>query len=92
MTKSNLESIRDAKGLGNITAKYRWFAIVYLIFMFIAFPGFVFALSLAGQVPMLAPSVRGNILSRETTPTPTRGVNVEVKTELLCIIIVIPEI
>ena len=48
-----------AKGLGNITAKYRWFAIVYLIFMFIAFPGFVFALSLAGTIVF---SVIGSVL------------------------------
>ena len=35
-----------AKGLGEITAKYRWFAILYLIVMFFLLPGFVFLLSL----------------------------------------------
>lgn len=40
--------IRMAKGLGNITAKYRWFAVFYLIMMFFVFPGIVFGLSLAG--------------------------------------------
>ena len=39
-----------AKRLGNITAKYRWFSIVYLLFMFIVLPCVVFALSLAGTI------------------------------------------
>ncbi len=50
-----------AKGLGNITAKYRWFAIFYLIVMFFLFPAAVFGLSYAGWkvlagvgVPILA--------------------------------------
>ncbi|KAF2352166.1 Sodium-dependent phosphate transport protein [Trinorchestia longiramus] len=38
------------KKLGNITAMYRWFAIVYLIGMFFLMPGFVFLLSLGGSV------------------------------------------
>ncbi|XP_071941608.1 sodium-dependent phosphate transport protein 2B-like [Antedon mediterranea] len=42
--------VKLAKGLGNTTAVYRWFAIVYLICMFFLLPGFVFALSLAGIV------------------------------------------
>ena len=41
-------------------------------------------------VPMLLPKVRGNILSSEITPIPTRGVNAEVNTLLLCTSIVIP--
>ncbi|XP_043829136.1 sodium-dependent phosphate transport protein 2B-like isoform X2 [Dromiciops gliroides] len=40
--------IRLAKGLGNITATYRWFAIFYLIFCFFLVPLTVFGLSLAG--------------------------------------------
>ena len=37
-----------AKFLGNTTAIYRWFPIFYLVFMFLIFPLFVFALSLGG--------------------------------------------
>ncbi|KAI3353263.1 hypothetical protein L3Q82_019807, partial [Scortum barcoo] len=40
--------IRLAKGLGNITASYRWFAAVYIICCFFILPVFVFSLSLAG--------------------------------------------
>uniref|UniRef100_A0A8C5XYD1 Sodium-dependent phosphate transport protein 2B n=1 Tax=Microcebus murinus TaxID=30608 RepID=A0A8C5XYD1_MICMU len=40
--------IRLAKGLGNISAKYRWFAVLYLIFFFFLIPLAVFGLSLAG--------------------------------------------
>ncbi|GLD66383.1 sodium-dependent phosphate transport protein 2B-like isoform X1, partial [Lates japonicus] len=40
--------IRLAKGLGNITATYRWFAAVYIICCFFLLPVFVFSLSLAG--------------------------------------------
>uniref|UniRef100_A0A3B5AA09 Sodium-dependent phosphate transport protein 2B-like n=1 Tax=Stegastes partitus TaxID=144197 RepID=A0A3B5AA09_9TELE len=40
--------IRLAKGLGSITAKYRWFAAVYIICCFFILPLFVFSLSLAG--------------------------------------------
>uniref|UniRef100_A0A4X2KAZ1 Sodium-dependent phosphate transport protein 2B n=1 Tax=Vombatus ursinus TaxID=29139 RepID=A0A4X2KAZ1_VOMUR len=40
--------IRLARGLGNITANYRWFAIFYLIFCFLLTPLAVFGLSLAG--------------------------------------------
>ena len=38
--------IHLAKGLGNTTAKYRWFAIFYLIVMFFLLPLLVFGLSL----------------------------------------------
>ncbi|XP_075901754.1 sodium-dependent phosphate transport protein 2B-like [Nelusetta ayraudi] len=37
-----------ARGLGNRTAKYRWFAILYLILCFLVFPLTVFGLSMAG--------------------------------------------
>lgn len=40
--------IRMAKGLGNVTASYRWFAAVYIIFCFFVLPLLVFSLSLAG--------------------------------------------
>lgn len=40
--------IRLAKGLGSITAKYRWFAAVYIICCFFIIPLFVFGLSVAG--------------------------------------------
>ncbi|XP_053182585.1 solute carrier family 34 member 2a [Scomber japonicus] len=40
--------IRLAKGLGDITASYRWFAAVYIISCFFILPLFVFSLSLAG--------------------------------------------
>lgn len=37
-----------AKFLGDTTAKYRWFAIAYLVLMFFFLPGIVLGLSLAG--------------------------------------------
>lgn len=37
-----------AKKLGNTTANYRWFAVLYLIVSFLLFPAAVFGLSLAG--------------------------------------------
>uniref|UniRef100_A0AAR2L697 Sodium-dependent phosphate transport protein 2B n=1 Tax=Pygocentrus nattereri TaxID=42514 RepID=A0AAR2L697_PYGNA len=40
--------IRLAKALGDRTAKYRWFAIVYLILCFFVLPVLVLGLSLAG--------------------------------------------
>lgn len=40
--------IRLAKGLGNVTASYRWFAVVYITLCFFLLPLFVFSLSLAG--------------------------------------------
>ncbi|GFO40645.1 sodium-dependent phosphate transport protein 2a [Plakobranchus ocellatus] len=42
--------IDTAKYLGRTTAYYRWFAIAYLVCMFILFPGFFFVLSLAGKL------------------------------------------
>ena len=41
-----------AQGLGNITAQYRWFAALYLVFAFFLIPLFVFALSFAGLTVM----------------------------------------
>lgn len=40
--------IRLARGLGNRTAKYRWFAGLYLLLCFLVLPVSVFGLSLAG--------------------------------------------
>jgi solute carrier family 34 (sodium-dependent phosphate cotransporter) len=37
-----------AKKLGEITGRYRWFAVVYIILAFFLIPLIVFALSLAG--------------------------------------------
>lgn len=39
-----------AKQLGKTTAKYRWFAGVYLLFFFLILPLIIFALSLAGHL------------------------------------------
>ena len=39
-----------AKFLGNTTAKYRWFAPVYIAFFFFLIPGSIFALSVAGRI------------------------------------------
>lgn len=40
--------IRLAKGLGDRTAKYRWFAVVYLVLCFFLIPLTVLGLSIAG--------------------------------------------
>lgn len=40
--------IHMAKALGEHTARYRWFAILYLIICFLLFPSLVFGLSMAG--------------------------------------------
>ena len=37
-----------ARGLGNVTASYRWFAVAYLLGMFLILPAMVFGLSMAG--------------------------------------------
>ncbi len=42
-----------AKFLGNETAKYRWFAILYLVGMFFLLPGIVLGLSIAGTIALL---------------------------------------
>lgn len=46
--------IKMAMFLGNETAKYRWFALVYLILMFFCLPAFVFGLSIAGWYVLVA--------------------------------------
>lgn len=40
--------IRMARVLGNRTAKYRWFAVLYLLLCFLLLPSLVLGLSLAG--------------------------------------------
>ncbi|XP_035989935.1 sodium-dependent phosphate transport protein 2A-like [Fundulus heteroclitus] len=40
--------IRMACALGKHTARYRWFAVLYLLLCFLLFPSVVFALSMAG--------------------------------------------
>jgi len=40
--------IRLAKKLGDTTAKYRWFAVVYIIASFFLIPLIIFSISLAG--------------------------------------------
>merc|ERR1712183_1164872 len=44
--------ISIARVLGNITSQYRWFAIIYLCFMFFIFPITMFGLSMAGPIPL----------------------------------------
>ena len=46
--------IATAKKLGNTTAKYRWFAVVYVITVFFLLPALFFGLSLAGWQIMVA--------------------------------------
>ncbi|EDV27838.1 uncharacterized protein TRIADDRAFT_21879, partial [Trichoplax adhaerens] len=46
--------IKLAKFMGNTTAKYRWFAVAYLVFMFFIIPGAILGLSLAGWYVLLA--------------------------------------
>uniref|UniRef100_A0A672I5H2 Sodium-dependent phosphate transport protein 2A n=1 Tax=Salarias fasciatus TaxID=181472 RepID=A0A672I5H2_SALFA len=40
--------IRMARALGSHTARYRWFAVLYLLLCFLLLPSLVFALSMAG--------------------------------------------
>lgn len=49
--------IRLARGLGNSTAKYRWFAVLYLILCFLVFPLAVFGLSMAGWIVLVSVGV-----------------------------------
>ena len=41
-----------ARSLGNLTAKYRWFAGFYLVSMFFLLPAIIFLLSLAGPIAL----------------------------------------
>lgn len=43
-----------AKMLGNITAKYRWFAVFYLLTMFGCLPLLIFGLSIAGPIVFMS--------------------------------------
>lgn len=45
--------IRMAKALGNRTAKYRWFAVLYLLVCFLLLPSLVFGISMAGWQAMV---------------------------------------
>uniref|UniRef100_A0A3B5AC33 Sodium-dependent phosphate transport protein 2B n=1 Tax=Stegastes partitus TaxID=144197 RepID=A0A3B5AC33_9TELE len=49
--------IRLARGLGNRTAKYRWFAALYLILCFLVLPLSILGLSLAGWKVMVGVGV-----------------------------------
>ncbi|XP_027692415.1 sodium-dependent phosphate transport protein 2B-like [Vombatus ursinus] len=49
--------IHLARGLGNITATYRWFAIFYLVSCFFLFPLIVFGLALAGWAMLVGVGV-----------------------------------
>uniref|UniRef100_A0A2K5DLW0 Sodium-dependent phosphate transport protein 2A n=1 Tax=Aotus nancymaae TaxID=37293 RepID=A0A2K5DLW0_AOTNA len=44
--------IRMAKALGKCTAKYRWFAVLYLLVCFLLLPSLVFGISMAGWQAM----------------------------------------
>merc|ERR1719402_1864885 len=44
--------ISIARVLGNTTAQYRWFAVVYLCFMFFIFPMTMFTVSMMGTIPL----------------------------------------
>lgn len=46
--------IQGAKFLGTQTAKYRWFAVMYLVFAFFLFPAAGFALSVASWIALAA--------------------------------------
>ncbi|KAF1486710.1 Sodium-dependent phosphate transport protein 2A, partial [Pygoscelis antarcticus] len=45
--------IRMAKALGERTAKYRWFAVLYLIICFLLLPSLIFGISMAGWQALL---------------------------------------
>ena len=56
--------IKLAKFLGTTTATYRWFAILYIIAMFLLLPLSVFALSMAGKIPSICvAAILGTIVS-----------------------------
>merc|ERR1719234_2390336 len=46
--------ISIARVLGNTTAQYRWFAVVYLCFMFFIFPLTMFGLSMCGSMVVIS--------------------------------------
>ena len=43
-----------ARRLGEITSKYRWFSVLYLLLMFFIFPAIIFGLSLAGAAVLFS--------------------------------------
>ncbi|KAH3699565.1 hypothetical protein DPMN_074523 [Dreissena polymorpha] len=43
--------IRCAKFLGSVTSKYRWFAMAYILMVFLLIPAAIFAISVAGFIP-----------------------------------------
>jgi sodium-dependent phosphate cotransporter len=49
--------ISAAKAMGNTTAKYRWFAVVYIILTFFLFPAAVFGLSLISKWALIGVGV-----------------------------------
>ena len=49
--------IRLAKFLGTVTARYRWFAVLYIIMMFLLVPLSVFGISMAGTIPSICVGV-----------------------------------
>ncbi|EPY77871.1 Renal sodium-dependent phosphate transport protein 2 isoform 5-like protein [Camelus ferus] len=49
--------IRMAKALGKRTAKYRWFAVLYLLLCFLLLPSLVFGISMAGWWAMVGVGV-----------------------------------
>merc|ERR1740129_1757859 len=51
-----------ARVLGDTTAKYRWFAVFYLVSMFFLFPIFIFCISLAGPVALFSVLVPSFVL------------------------------
>ena len=49
--------IKMAKGLGNTTAEYRWFAIFYIFLIFFIVPGIIFGLSVASWKALVGVAV-----------------------------------
>ncbi|CAL8265939.1 unnamed protein product [Merluccius merluccius] len=49
--------IRMAGALGRCTARYRWFAVLYILLCFLLIPSLVFALSMAGWRVMVGVSI-----------------------------------
>ncbi|KAJ3589478.1 hypothetical protein NHX12_010323 [Muraenolepis orangiensis] len=49
--------IRMARALGRCTARYRWFAVLYLLLCFLLFPSLIFGLSMAGWRVMVGVAI-----------------------------------
>lgn len=54
--------IAMAKALGDATAEYRWFAIVYMLFVFLIIPSIFMGLSFAGSAFVIIFAAIGGIL------------------------------